>query len=128
MVAVVYLAASVCLLIGAGGGRRRSVVGRHKLGTVIRDPNMRHIAPLMLCVSAIVGLWLGPTLPFLLTHRSVAHQYIPGLYVHNPGRVGWLLLAYSLVFATGLVGWPRFLARMSAHRAMHLALLAILAA
>src|SRR6266851_5234851 len=127
LVAVVYLAASVCMLIGTGDSRHPSADKWHGFVAVTRDPNIRHIAPLMLCVSAIVGLWLGPTLPFLLTHRSVAHQYIPGLYVHNPGRVGWLLLAYSLVFATGLVGWSRFLARMSAHRAMHIALLAMLA-
>jgi MFS family permease len=127
MVAVVYLAASVCLLIGAGGGRRRSGVGRHKLGTVIRDPSIRHIAPLMLCVSAIVGLWLGPTLPYLLTHRSGGRQYIPGLYADDPSAVGWLLLGYSMVFAAGLIGWSRFLPRMSAHRAMQVALLAMLA-
>lgn len=127
LVAVIYLAASVCLLIGAGGGRRRSVAGRHRLGAVIRDPSMGHIAPLMLCVSAIVGLWLGPTLPYLLTHRSGGYQYIPGLYADKPGAVGWLLLGYSMVFAAGLIGWSRFLPRMSAHRAMHVALLAMLA-
>jgi MFS family permease len=127
MVAVIYLAASVCLVIGAGGGRRRSVAGRHRLGAVIRDPSIRHIAPLMLCVSATVGLWLGPALPYLLTHRSGGHQYIPGLYADEPSDVGWLLLGYSMVFAAGLIGWSRFLPRISAHRAMHVALLAMLA-
>lgn len=81
----------------------------------------------MLCVSAIVGLWLGPTLPYLLTHRSGGRQYIPGLYADEPSAVGWLLLGYSMVFAAGLIGWSRFLPRMSAHRAMQVALLAMLA-
>jgi MFS family permease len=127
MVAAVYLAASVCLLIGAGAGRPRSVAGRRKLAAVIRDPNIRHIAPLMLCVSAVVGLWLGPTLPYLLTHRSVSHQYIAGLYADKPDAVGWLLLGYSMVFGAGLIGWSQLLPRMSAHRAMQVALLAMLA-
>jgi MFS family permease len=127
MVAVVYLVASVCLLIGAGDSRPRSVAGRPRPGAVIRDPNIRNVAPLMLCVSAIVGLWLGPTLPYLLTHRSGGHQYIPGLYADEPGAVGWLLLGYSIVFATGLLGWSRCLPRLSAHRAMRVALLAMLA-
>jgi MFS family permease len=125
MVAAVYLAASVCLLIGAG--RPRSVAGRRSLAAVIRDPNIRHIAPLMLCVSAVVGLWLGPTLPYLLTHRTESHQYIPGLYADKPSAVGWLLLGYSMVFAAGLIGWSQLLPRMSAHRAMQVALLAMLA-
>jgi MFS family permease len=128
IVAVVYLTASACLLIGTGDSRHQSVDRVHRLSAAIRDPNIRHIAPLMLCVSAIVGLWLGPTLPFLLTHLSAAHQYIPGLYAHNPGGVGWLLLGYSLIFATGLVGWSRVLPRASAHRAMLMALLAMLGA
>jgi MFS family permease len=127
LVAAVYLGASVCLLIGAGAGRPRSVAGRRRLAAVIRDPNIRHIAPLMLCVSAVVGLWLGPTLPYLLTHRTGSRQYIPGLYADKPGAVGWLLLGYSMVFAAGLIGWSRLLPRMSAHRAMQVALLAMLA-
>jgi MFS family permease len=127
MVAVVYLAASMCLLIGAGGGRSRFVAGRRRLAAVIRDPNIRHIAPLMLCVSAVVGLWLGPTLPYLLTHRAGSHQYIVGLYADKPSAVGWLLLGYSFVFAAGLIGWSHYLPRMSAHRAMRVALLAMLA-
>src|SRR5260370_32598306 len=81
----------------------------------------------MLCVSAVVGLWLGPTLPYLLTHRYGGHQYIPGLYADTPSSVGWLLLGYSIVFAAGLIGWSQALPRMSAHRAMQVALLAILA-
>jgi MFS family permease len=127
MVAVVYLAASVCLLIGTGDSRARSVAGRRRLAPLIRDPNIRHIAPLMLCVSAVVGLWLGPTLPYLLTHRSGTHQYIPGLYSNTPSAVGWLLLGYSIVFAVGLIGWAQVLPRMSAHRAMQVALIAMLA-
>ncbi len=127
IVAVVYLVAMLCLLVGAVDSSHRSVDKWDGFGAAIRDQNIRHIAPLMLCVSAIVGLWLGPTLPFLLTHGSVAHQYIPGLYTHNPSAVGWLLLGYSLVFAAGLVGWSRLLPRMSAHRAMSVALLAMLA-
>ena len=127
MVAVVYLVAMLCLGVGAAGTRFRPVEQWQGWGAVLRDPSLRQFAPLMLCVSAIVGLWLGPTLPFLLTHGSTAHQYMAGLYAYQPSAVGWLLLGYSLVFATGLVGWSRVLPRLSAHRAMRVSLLAMLA-
>ena len=126
MVAGVYLVAMVCLGVGAAGTRFRPVEQWQGWGAVLRDSSLRHFAPLMLCVSAIVGLWLGPTLPFLLTHPSTAHQYMAGLYAQHPGAVGWLLLGYSLVFATGLVGWSQLLPRVSAHFAMRVALLAML--
>jgi MFS family permease len=126
-VAVVYLVATGCLALGAVGARLRPVKQRQLWGAVFREPILRHFAPLMLCVSAIVGLWLGPTLPFLLTHPSTAHQYIAGLYADHPADVGWLLLGYSLVFAIGLVGWSRLLPRLSAHRVMRISLLAMLA-
>jgi len=127
MVAVVYMVAMLCLWVGAVGTRFRPVEGWQGWGAVLHDPILRQFAPLILCVSAIVGLWLGPTLPFLLTHASTAHQYISGLYAHHPSGVGWLLLGYSLVFATGLVGWSRVLPRLSAKRAMRVSLLAMLA-
>jgi MFS family permease len=128
VVAVVYVMASACLWVGTNDHRRNAVDRVHRIRAALRDPNIRHIAPMMLCVSAIVGLWLGPTLAFLLTHVSATRQYIPGLYAHNTGGIGWLLLGYSLVFATGLLGWSRVLAHTSARRAMHIALLGMLGA
>ena len=127
VVAAVYLVAMICLALGAAGTRFRLVKPGQGWGAMLRDPSLRQFAPLMLCVSAIVGLWLGPTLPFLLTHASMAPQYMAGVYAHQPSAVGWLLLGYSLVFATGLVGWSYFLPRLSAHRAMRVSLLAMLA-
>ena len=35
-------------------------------------PQLRQLAPVWLCMNAILGLWLGPTLYFLLTNRSDA--------------------------------------------------------
>jgi MFS family permease len=128
VVAVVYVLASACLWAVAEEQKRPVVDRVLQLNAALCDPNIRHIAPMMICVSAIVGLWLGPTLPFLLTHVSATRQYIPGLYAHNAGGIGWLLLGYSLVFATGLLGWSRVLPHTSAHRAMHVALLGMLGA
>ena len=128
LVAVLYALASACLWAGAGAEHHRAGDRVFRIKAALSDPNIWHIAPLMICMSAIVGLWLGPTLPFLLTHVSATPQYIPGLYVHNPRGIGWLLLGYSLVFATGLLGWSRFLPYTSAHRAMRVALLGMLGA
>jgi MFS family permease len=128
VVAVVYVMASACLWAGADKEHRPAVDRVLRMNAALRDPNIRHIAPMMICVSAIVGLWLGPTLPFLLIHVSATRQYIPGLYAHNPDGIGWLLLGYSLVFATGLLGWSRVLPHTSAQRAMHRALMGMLGA
>ena len=58
-------------------------------------------------MNAIIGLWLGPTLYFLLTNRSVDTQMLPGLLADRPSDLGWLLFVYALVFAAGVVAWSR---------------------
>jgi len=124
MVAVVYLVADAVFGVGATGTCIRPVESGQRWSAVLRDPTLGSFAPLMLCVSAIVGLWLGPTLPFLLTHASRS-QYMAGLYAHQPSAVGWLLLGYSLVFAPASSLVPRF-ASAFGHRAMRVSLLAML--
>jgi predicted MFS family arabinose efflux permease len=78
-------------------------------------------------VNSIVGLWLGPTLIFLLTRHSATGQFLDGLFSDHPERVGWLLLGYSMIFATGVTGWSFVLPRITEKRALRIALLAMLA-
>ena len=91
----------------------------------IKDPSVRSLAPVWLCVNAVVGLWLGPTLPFLMTKRPSGSQYLDGIFANTPTQVGWLLLGYSAVFGAGVFGWSFLLPRMQIRSAMRLCLLAM---
>jgi MFS family permease len=77
-------------------------------------------------MNAILGLWLGPTLYFLLTNRSSGSQILAGLFADYPAGLGWLLFVYSLVFGSGVVAWSRVLPHTDLRRALRVSLLAML--
>jgi MFS family permease len=112
--ALAYLACTGLLVLGAvgsrGHGHRQAIAG---FVAALRDPCLRRLAPVWLCVNSIVGLWLGPTLPFLLTRRSSSAQYMDGIFSEAPQKVGWLLLGYSLVFGLGIFIWSFILPHIS---------------
>jgi predicted MFS family arabinose efflux permease len=122
-VALAYLVSAVLLFFGAKGSRSH---GSHAawLGLLraLKDPSVRSLAPVWLCVNAVVGLWLGPTLPFLLTKKPSSSQYLDGIFTTDPTHVGWLLLGYAVVFGTGVFGWSFALPRMRIRSAMRLSL------
>jgi MFS family permease len=122
-----YLASALLLYAGArvsrSHGQRAAIVG---LLRTVRDPAVRSLAPVWLCVNAIVGLWLGPTLPFLLTHRRQSSQYLDGIFSAAPADVGWLLLGYATVFGAGITVWSFVLPRIRLRSAMRIALVAML--
>jgi MFS family permease len=125
--ALIYVVATVVMFAAATGGRshhRREVW--QGLIRSLAKPALRRLAPIWLCMNAIVGLWLGPTLYFLITHRTSGSQWIPGLFADDPTGLGWLLLGYSLVFGIGLVGWSRALPRSGVTRTLRIALAAML--
>jgi MFS family permease len=78
-----------------------------------------------LCVNSIVGLWLGPTLTFLLTQKIQRGQFLAGIFADQPERVGWLMLGYALVFGAGVSAWSVVLPRMPILRALRIALSAM---
>lgn len=127
-VASVYLASGGMLFWGAAGsrghGRTQALQG---LRRALREPSLLRLAPAWICVNSIVGLWLGPTLIFLLTRHSATGQFLDGRFSDYPDRVGWLLLGYSLIFAAGVTGWSFVLPRMTEQRALRIALSAMLA-
>ncbi len=130
-VAVCYLASAVLLYSGSGGSRgygfENALPGlRHAL----RDPALRRLAPVWLCVNTIVGLWLGPTLAFLLTNRAAADgsQVLPGIFEDEPQQVGWVMFGYALIFGAGVTAWSVILPRMHVLRALRLSLFAMFAA
>jgi MFS family permease len=126
-VASVYVLCAGLLFLGAvgsrGHGTKEAVSGFYR---ALRESSLQRLAPIWLCVNSIVGLWLGPTLIFLLTQRSQGNQFLAGLFADRPERVGWVLLGYSLVFGTGVTGWSFVLPHLSLHRALKITLVAML--
>ncbi|MGH8327722.1 MAG: MFS transporter [Steroidobacteraceae bacterium] len=98
------------------------------LRAVLRHPFVRRLAPSWICVNVVVGLWLGPTLTFLLTERPRSSQYLDGLFWQAPQQVGWVFLSYAVVFAAGVLIWGRLLPRFRPLIALRIALYAMLGA
>ena len=126
-VALIYILSAGLLYLGAVGsrshGREQAVRGFLR---AMRDPSLQRLAPVWLCVNTIVGLWLGPTLIFLLTHHSQTSQFLDGVLVDHPERVGWVLLGYSIIFGIGVTVWSFVLPRIPLQRVLHITLLAML--
>jgi len=125
-VAAIYVLSACLLLLGAvgsrGHGSAQAISGFY---TALKEPSLQRLAPVWLCVNTIVGLWLGPTLPFLLTHRGDGKQFLDGIFSNQPERIGWLLLGYSLIFGIGVTAWSIVLPRMTEQRALRIALVAM---
>lgn len=125
-VAAIYILSACLLVLGAvgsrGHGSAKAISGFY---IALKEPSLQRLAPVWLCVNTIVGLWLGPTLPFLLTHKRGGNQFLDGIFSNQPERVGWLLLGYSLIFGIGVTAWSFVLPRISEQRALRTALVAM---
>ena len=129
LVAVAYLlAASLLALFAGDSGTQPQHKAFEGLRLALQDEHVRRLAPVWLCVNAVTGIWLGPSLAFLMTAPSSPHrfQFFDGLYAADPRRFGWVLLGYALLFATGVTGWSLALARVGIHRAMLVSLTTML--
>jgi MFS family permease len=126
-IATVYLLSAGLLYFGAVGsrgyGRGQAIAGFFR---ALGKPSLRNLAPVWLCVNTIVGLWLGPTLIFLLTRRPQGSQFLDGVFANHPERTGWVLLGYSLIFGIGVTVWSMVLPRISLPRALRITLAAML--
>jgi MFS family permease len=126
-VAVVYLACAAILFSSISGRSARHLAGPlEDLKQVLQLRSIRRLAPVWLCVNSVVGLWLGPTLPFLLTERSSKAQYLAGIYASSPASVGGLLFGYSIVFGLGVTVWSFVLPHIRLQTAMRITLGAML--
>src|SRR6266851_3877252 len=123
----VYVISAVLLYAGAVGSRSHGPSEAIAFFfRELRQPALQRLAPVWLCVNTIVGLWLGPTFIFLLTHNSRSGQFLDGIFTNHPERVGWVLLGYSLIFGIGVTAWSFVLPHMSLQRALRITLVAML--
>jgi MFS family permease len=128
VLSLVYVGAAIMLFVGGAGSRGSGRVEAFAgLWKSIRQPALRRLAPMWLCMNTIIGLWLGPTLYFLLTRQSTTGQFLAGVFRDDPQQLGWLLLGYSAVFSTGLVAWSVVLPRTPLLRALRISLIAMVA-
>ena len=125
-VASIYLLCAVLLYFGAAGSKGHG--GREALAgfwRALHQPSLRHLAPVWLCVNSVVGLWLGPTLTFLLTQKVRDGQFFTGIFADHPEHIGWLLLGYSAVFGAGISAWSVILPRIPSIKVLRIGLVAM---
>lgn len=125
-VATIYIASAFCFVIGVVGDKRISGKVVEGFLAVVRKPAVRNLAPAWLCMNAIVGLWLGPVLTFLMTRPAQTHQYLDGVFADRPEQVGWLMFGYAAVFGSGATFWSFRIDRMSRKRVLGIGLGAML--
>lgn len=127
-VAAIYLLCAALLFFGAVGsrgyGRAEALAG---FARALRQPSLRRLAPIWLCINSIIGLWLGPTFTFLLVQKTNSRQFLAGIFAGHPARVGSLLFIYSLVFGAGITVWSFVLPKVPVARALQIAILAMFA-
>ncbi|MFQ3582628.1 MFS transporter [Chloracidobacterium validum] len=122
-----YLAATGLFVYGAQGRGRPSNAWAG-LRAALAAPMLRRLAPAWVCINAMVGVWLGSTLPFLLTLSDRRGQFLTGVFADNPDGVGWALFGYAVIFATGVTGWSFILHRLRRITALRMALGGLFAA
>lgn len=125
-IAAVYLLCALLLGLGAVGSKKHGAEAAVSgLVRAFREPSLQRLAPAWLCMNAIVGLWLGPTLTFLLTLREKRGQFLTGIFADQPERIGLVLLGYSIVFATGVTAWSFVMSRFTRRQILRIALTAM---
>ena len=96
VLALLYGVAALLLFVGSVGRVAHRETGAWRgLVRALATPQLRRLAPVWICMNAIIGLWLGPTLYFLLTNRSDGSQMLTGLLADDPSGLGMLLFVYA---------------------------------
>jgi MFS family permease len=130
-----YLLAAVCMTLAPRvsqfieQGSVRAQLGRY--WRVLRRPRLFIFIPAWICVNALVGVWFGPQLTFILA-RGGHHpqQHLMGS-VSGPGGGHILSLAlgaFVLFFGLCLLFWAFFLGHVPRLRLMLISLLGVFVA
>lgn len=116
LLALLYLVVVLCMLLSPNiiqvieQGRIRTLGIRYL--RIIRTPRLFIFIPAWICINALIGVWIGPQLTFILSkHGSDHSQQLMGS-LSGPGAghtVSLVLGAYVLFFGLCLLFWAFFL-------------------
>jgi MFS family permease len=139
LLALGYLVVAVCMFLVP---KVKQVIEHGKLNTmfdrywrVVRTPRLFIFIPAWISISALIGIWLGPQLTFILSsNKRNPHQLLMGsLSAHGGGgHLSLILGAYVLFFGLCLLFWafflnraPRLLLMLSSITGVYLACIAL---
>jgi MFS family permease len=133
--AFIYLFVAFCMwltpIIDQVIDRRGLASTIHRYSRIIRTPRLFIFIPAWICISAMVGIWLGsqPTFVLSMPHHHTT-QLLMGIFSGpNAGRsISLTLGALALFFGGSLLFWAFFLNRISRLRLMLLSVTGIYAA
>lgn len=139
LLALGYLVVAVCMFLVPKvkqvieHGELSSIVDRY--WRVVRTPRLFIFIPAWISISALLGIWLGPQLTFILSsNRRNPHQLLMGsLSAHGGGgHLSLVLGAIVLFFGLCLLFWafflnraPRLLLMLSSITGVYLACIAL---
>lgn len=116
LLAVLYLVVVLCMFLAPKiiqvieHGTIRAVGVRY--WRIIRMPRLFIFIPAWICINALVGVWIGPQLTFILSKHSNNHGQLLMGSLSGPGAghiVSMLLGAFVLFFGLCLLFWAFFL-------------------
>lgn len=91
---------------------------RHALA----NPTLLKLAPAWLALNAVIGLWLTH-ISFQLNGPKVDGQVLNGRFTAT--QVGYILLVYAILFASGVLGWSFLLGRVTRVQTMRISITAL---
>jgi MFS family permease len=92
---------------------------RHALA----NPTLLKLAPAWLALNAVIGLWLTH-IAFQLKGPQIEGQVLNGRF--SATEVGYILLVYAILFASGVLGWTFMLGRVTRVQTMRISITALL--
>ncbi len=116
LIASLYLVVVLCMLLAPKimqvieQGNLRAVGLRY--WRIIRTPRLFIFIPAWICINALVGVWIGPLLTFILSKHSNNHNQLLMGSLSGPGAghiLSMVLGAFVLYFGLCLLFWAFFL-------------------
>jgi MFS family permease len=122
-VGAIYLLSAVLLWIGGAGSRGYGAsAALSGFRRALESRALRNLVPVWLCANALAGLWIGPTVSYLLAAAPRDGQFLAGVFANATYKVGWATFFFALTFSTGITIWSFILPRLKLFNAMKYAL------
>ena len=125
LLAVLYFIVAVCMFVAPVVNR---IVNRgpfimiaRRYWSILRTPRLFIFMPAWICISALVGVWFGSQLTFILSNPIHNSQQVLMGSTSGPGgghRLSLILGSYVLFFGLCLLFWAFFLNRVPRLRLM----------